>query len=235
MHEANCFVTLTYDDEHLPEDHSLDVKHWQDFAKRLRHHVGPFRYLHAGEYGDLRGRPHYHACLFGVDFHGERELWRYSGGNPLYVSPRLQRIWKHGFATIGALTFESAAYVARYCLKKINGKDADEHYTDKSTGLRRRSEYTTMSRRPGIGAEWYRKYGGEVYRDDQVIARGVPGRPPKFYDGMFEHDDPAAMARIRSRRAAKAAKHVEELTWERQRDKEKVAKAQSSLYGRRVE
>ena len=41
MHEAsqyenNCFITLTYDNEHLPPDGSLQLSHFQDFFKRFR-------------------------------------------------------------------------------------------------------------------------------------------------------------------------------------------------------
>ena len=58
----NCFMTLTYDDKHLPSDGSLDPKHLTDFIKRLRFHYRDrsIRYFACGEYGDDSWRPHYH-------------------------------------------------------------------------------------------------------------------------------------------------------------------------------
>lgn len=99
-HEKNCFLTLTYDDAHLPEDHSLDVAHWQRFAKRLRKSHGPFRFIHCGEYGDISLRPHYHALLFGVDFGSDSVPVRTNNSHPLRVSASLSKLWPYGFHTI---------------------------------------------------------------------------------------------------------------------------------------
>ena len=69
LHSDNCFITLTYDNAHLPSDFSLDKKHFSDFMKRYRKKFGPnIRYFHCGEYGSKFGRPHYHACIFNHDF-----------------------------------------------------------------------------------------------------------------------------------------------------------------------
>ena len=99
------------------------------------------RFFHCGEYGELLYRPHYHACLFGFDF-SDKVLWSTRGGVRLYRSKILEKLWTFGFSTIGDVTFESAAYVARYCTKKITGDKADEHYNGRSP------EYVTMSRPP---------------------------------------------------------------------------------------
>lgn len=76
------FVTLTYDNEHLPSDNSLSVRHWQLFMKRLRKQVEPLKikYFASGEYGDKFGRPHYHAIIFGLDFIRDAEVIRKCGG-----------------------------------------------------------------------------------------------------------------------------------------------------------
>lgn len=123
MHEAslydkNCFITLTYDDEHLPKNRGLDVSHFQNFMKRLRKEYGQgIRFFHAGEYGSKTRRPHYHALLFNHDF-VDKSLIAVRNDHRLYVSPSLQRLWPFGYSSVGDVTFESAAYVARYSLKK---------------------------------------------------------------------------------------------------------------------
>ena len=144
MHEQNCFITLTYSDEFLPENGSLQLKHFQDFMKRLRFHVGGgIRFFHCGEYGEENGRPHHHAIIFNHDF-ADKKVWKTNNGVVLYRSKILEELWPYGFATVGCVSFESAAYVARYITKKVNGDMADSHY------LGREPEYITMSRRPGV-------------------------------------------------------------------------------------
>jgi len=166
--------------------------------KRLRKEIGPgVRYFHCGEYGEKLGRPHYHACLFNYDFPDKR-LWKKTNGGDLYVSETLNKIWGSGHCVIGSVTFDSAAYVARYITKKITGTDAPLHYGN------RQPEYTTMSRRPGIGADWYKKYSTDCYPSDTVIMRGKEIRPPKFYDNKFELDNPTEFRKIKSNRKAMA-------------------------------
>jgi len=197
LHESNYFVTLTYSPEHLPADLSLNKRHWQLFAKRLRKRVGPFRFFHCGEYGEQSARPHYHACLFGIDF-PDKVFYSESGGNRLYTSELLDSLWSHGDCKIGDLTFESAAYVARYIMKKVTGVEAPGFYEG------RRPEYVTMSRRPGIGRAWYDKFRGDVYPDDFVVVNGMKMRPPKFYDSLYEVENPSDFKRLKSRRVLRA-------------------------------
>jgi len=226
LHDRNSFITLTYDDQHLPRDGSLDVTEWQRFAKRARKSLGPFRYYHCGEYGDLHLRPHFHACVFGADFSADRRHWKTVRGNPLYVSPTLDRLWGRGYAVIGEVTFESAAYVARYITKKITGDQAEEHYAG------RKPEYTTMSRRPGIGKGWFDRWRDEVYPADEVIARGHPSRPPKFYDSQYELVDAAGYDLVKRKRIDKVRDHAVDLTWDRLKVRERVATKYGSLYNR---
>jgi len=208
MHERNSFVTLTYNDENLPEDHGLNVKHWQDFATRLRKKMGPFRFLHCGEYGDDNLRPHYHACLFGHDFTQDSVPYGNPDGHALQLSQTLHDLWGKGFVTIGELTFDSAAYVASYVFKKLNGKTRVERYTrtDTSTGEQWdvAPEYATMSRRPGLGATWFEKYQSDVYPADVAIAKGQKFRPPKYYDGLLAEQNPQLWEKMQEKRA----KHV---------------------------
>lgn len=201
LYERNCFITLTFDDKHLPEGGSL-VKHGKDFSdfmKRLRKRFGSgVRYFHCGEYGELLCRPHHHACLFNFDF-PDKVFWSKRGGVNLYISKSLTDLWEFGFSSIGDVTFESAAYVARYVVKKITGKSADAYYK----GLT--PEYVTMSRRPGIASGWLDKFKSDVYPDDFIVIRdGVKCRAPRFYDIKYDLTNHVDLLKIKLNRLRKA-------------------------------
>ena len=161
------------------------------------------RYLHVGEYGSQTGRPHYHACLFGLDF-DDKKLWSLNHGNPLYTSESLDCVWGQGRCFIGELTFESAAYVARYVVKKITGAIAAEHYH----GLK--PEFNTCSRRPGIGAGWIERYQSDVYRHDYLVLRGVKMRAPRSYDKRLDLVDPSLLERVKRRRRVNSLPRTDE-------------------------
>lgn len=219
LHSVSSFLTLTYSDDELPPDNSLRVDDFQKFMKRLRRgSSGPLRFFHCGEYGDENLRPHYHVCLFGEDFSVDRVFEKKTRrGDSLYSSPRLSEVWGLGHAWIGDLTFESAAYVACYCLKKVSGSKSwtdkkgvfhpskDEHYGA------RKPEYTTMSKKPGIGANWLEAGNNlfETYRDDSVVMRGKEMMPPPYYDKLLERVDPALFERVKRERV-RASKHFAE-------------------------
>ena len=122
LHERNCFLTLTFDDAHLPVSGSVSVRDVQLFLKRLRKALSyqniKIRFFACGEYGDKNLRPHYHLILFNYDFSDDRQLLRQTPYGPLYISDFLFRLWPYGFHTIGNVTFKSCAYVARYVTKK---------------------------------------------------------------------------------------------------------------------
>lgn len=194
LHPDNCFITLTYNDRNLPKDGSLNKKHFQDFMKRLRKAFPQkLRYFHCGEYGEQLGRPHYHACVFNLRF-PDQKLYRKLESGDLYVSDMLNEIWGQGFCILGSVTFDSAAYVARYIAKKITGDQAEAHYAGKLP------EYTTMSRRPGIGKDWFEKFKSDCYPSDSVIMRGKEFHPPKYYDRQFELDSPVDFAKLKNKR-----------------------------------
>lgn len=223
-HDKNCFITLTYNKDNLPKNKSLVKRDFQLFMKKLRRKYGNgIRYFHCGEYGERGKRPHYHACLFGFDFPDRRE-WK----DNLDVSDSLERLWGKGFCTVGDLTFESAAYVARYVLKKVYGPKALEHYAviDKLTGeitSERVPEYTTMSRRPGIGAAFYEKYQAQINRRGEVTVRGRKMRTPRFYDLRIQKSDVASFNRIKTRRKKQQIKSRLDNTVERLETKERCA------------
>lgn len=235
MYDRNCFLTLTYNDNNLPKDGSLNMAHFQKFMKRLRKKYGAgIRFFHCGEYGDKFMRPHYHACIFNFDFE-DKKLWQIKLGNNLYTSWSLydednpNSLWKYGYAIIGEVTFESAAYVARYITKKINGESAEKHYGE------RKPEYITMSRRPGIGREWYEKYKGDVYPSDEIIIQGKKMKPPRYYDSVYELDNPVNFAKIKGMRKQKAQSHQEDQTYDRLKTREKCQEARCNLLKRSYE
>lgn len=193
LHRASSFVTLTYKDECL-ESLSLNYRDFQLFNKRARKKLGPFRFFMAGEYGEKNWRPHFHTAMFGVHF-SDRTPWRTSpAGFQLYRSKTLEALWPHGNAEIGDVTFESAAYIARYVCKKVTGDDAKEHYSrvDDRTGelVDLVPEFCNMSRRPGIGEPWFARYMSDVFPLDRCVMRGAEMRPPRYYRELLERTDP---------------------------------------------
>lgn len=210
VHEAslypnNCFITLTYRDECLPKDNSLCVADFQKFMKRLRKRFGDgIRFFHCGEYGEKFARPHYHACLFNFDF-PDRKLEKSVNGHKYYVSEILKELWPFGHSMVGDVSFESAAYVARYITKKVTGDKALFHYNKVNliTGEileERRPEYVTMSRRPGIGKGWFDKFNKDVFPDDFVVLRGKKLKPPKYYSTQYEIAYPSDYENVKTQR-----------------------------------
>lgn len=205
LYESNLFLTLTFreacplDGTRTDPTISLHKHHFQRFMKRLRAKYSEYiwsrklnswiprkvkvkpqiRYFHCGEYGEGFDRPHHHACLFNIDF-PDKYLFSERDGNRLYRSATLEELWPHGYALIGDVTFSSAAYVARYIMKKINGPMAEGHYKG------RVSEYCTMSRRPGLSTEWFNRFNSDLYPKDFVIVNGHKCKIPKFYDKRLE-------------------------------------------------
>lgn len=243
LHDFNSFITLTYSDEYLPRSGSLDKSEFQRFMKRLRKEFGDgIKFFHCGEYGDRLGRPHYHAILFGVHF-SDRVAWQKDGANTLYRSPTLERLWRLGHSSIGEVTFESAAYVARYCLKKVTGERAEAHYerVDQSTGelFRLQPEYVTMSRGGrsgrGIAFDWFNSFSSDTYPDDFVLSRGVRMKPPRYYDDLLEKVDPELMASVRAKRAAAGYSARDNSTLDRLKVREQVAHAKLSMSKRSLD
>lgn len=244
LYSRNAFVTLTYSNRFLPKDGSVSVREFQLFMKRLRkaYPEDRIRFFHCGEYGEKLGRPHYHACLFNFDF-PDKKIFQVRPEGTLYTSDTLTRLWGKGDKErqlIGDVTFESAAYVARYIMKKVNGDAADPHYgvVDTATGeivSTRKPEYITMSRRPGIGRGWYDKYKTDVFPSDYLVTRGVKVRPPKFYDAQLEKEDPLLLERLKRARVARALQVADDNTPERLKVKEEVKLSQVSKLKRSLE
>lgn len=235
FHDERCFLTLTYADEFLPADGSLQVPDVQRFFKRLRmalhkgRGVGAWspaipdrrvRYLAVGEYGEQLGRPHYHALLFGVDFREDRRPYGVSrnGEHRRYRSERLNAIWKLGIAEIGSLTHASAAYCARYSLKKVYGDLAEAHYQGRTP------EFLVCSK--GIGSEWFEKFHATDLRGDFCVWKGQKVRVPPYYDKLLGvKESEAYLADVKAKRKAKALTRWRDNTPERLEVREEVFKA----------
>jgi len=229
------FLTLTYDDFNLPEGGTLLKRDHQTFLKRLRQycwrqHKIKIRYFLVGEYGDKTQRPHYHALIFGLWFHDQKKYKKNDQGDFLYRSPTLDRLWGKGLATFGQLTYESAAYCARYTLKKQGGKFAAGHYErlDLATGevIQVQPEYAQMSTHPGIGRDFYEKYAGDIHRGDFCIVKGHKQKPPRYYDKVLFSRLPDRHDQLKQERKKLAEKQSEHNTTARLRVREEVKKSQ---------
>ena len=202
LYQNSYFLTLTYDDEHLPKTGSLVPEDLQKFLKKLRRFIEyhgsdkKIRFFACGEYGDNFCRPHYHAIIYNLDIPDLKRFSTSFSGDTYYTSNTINSVWKNGYVIIGQVTFESCAYVARYVTKKITGEQADEHYNG------RVPEFVRMSRRPGIGAAWLDKYQTDVYPHDYIVIRdGIKVKPPKYFDKLFEAIAPDEMSMIKELRS----------------------------------
>lgn len=225
----SCFITLTYAPEHLPPNGELRKQDFQKFMKKVRK-KHKCRYYHCGEYGENTGRPHYHAIIFGWDFKPWTKVGVSPAGYDYFQSDELTALWKKGLVSVGNVTFESAAYVARYIMKKQygNNKSPNHAVVDTETGelLPLQEEYTTMSLKPAIGLDWLKKYHKDVYSQDFCVINSPKGvkkiKPPRYYDKVvFEHD-PELGERIKLQRKKAARVRKSESTPERLATREKV-------------
>jgi len=209
-HEESYFLTLTFSDDYLPSDLSLRSWHLQDFWKRLRHQLdleaeffdGPLagevpriKYYAAGEYGDENFRPHYHATVFGLPLRrlGDLVYHAKSQDFTLYRSPWLERLWPWGFSTVAEMTFETAAYVARYCTKKLF-KERDMYA---EVGVL--PERAWISK--GLGRSWYDDFAAETWRDDYIVnSRGHQMAVPRTYMRWLEAQDLSRAEAIKAAR-----------------------------------
>lgn len=241
-HERACWFTLTYDKENLPYGGSLVKEDLQKFYRRLRKEVAPveIRYYSCGEYGDDKGRPHYHVCLFGFDFDDMQYRRTENSGFDVFGSETLDKIWGKGRTELGDLTFETAAYTARYCTKKING-DSEKYVMNYTrilldgTMVDVEKEFALMSRKPGIGAKHVEEYLREIYQDDSCIVRGYRSKPPRFYDKFLEETDPQLHKEVKARRTARAKERAKDETLSRRTQRQKVKEAQFAQLKRPLE
>lgn len=235
LHDENCFITLTYSDDNLPHGASLNKRDLQLFWKKLRKKLYPLKisYFACGEYGtdqdpttvETLGRPHYHAIIFGYDFPDKAPAAKSPAGEIRYASESLTRLWGKGHTDLGSFSFESAAYVARYQMKKINGEQAEEHYkrVDPRTGeiTWLNPEYMVSSRNPAIGKRWFQKYHKDLDKGF-ITMRGVKMQYPKYYDDLYRELDDATHQFMRDRKRNSVDILDPDNTLDRLRVKEKL-------------
>lgn len=247
MHKFSYFITLTYDENHLPDGYSLCYADFQAFMKKARHWQGIFdwrtkkqwdstkiRFFMCGEYGKLK-RPHYHVILFNFPIPDLKYLKTTEKGSILYTSEMVSDLWSHrGFATIGMVEYASAAYVAQYCIKKMGSDAKDYRITDLETGevIDRIPEMVQMSRNPGIGSTWYDKYKKQVFPIDRCVTNGQEVGVPKYYLQKHKKESPEAYEEIIAKRHAHSKNRMADNTEERLIVREQCLKAKLDFYGK---
>lgn len=227
LYKENAFVTVTYNEDCIPEGGSLVLRHHQLFMKRLRERLEfPVRFMMCGEYGETTFRPHYHYLLFGW-YPSDGRLYSSSNGNSVYTSKWLDDIWGYGECKVGAVTFESAGYVARYTMKKLSDNKLSQVYEG------REPEFFLMSRRPGLGHGWAAQFLHEWYRNDYAVVNGHKVKPPKYYDSIVEKFTPELMRKVKADR--KAARTQDEIDSDYRRGyvREEVKAAAITTLGRK--
>lgn len=217
-HETAYFVTLTYNDEHVPisyypdpetgeaiEVYTLSKRDVQLFFKRLRKAGQVVRYFLAGEYGNMTFRPHYHAIIYGLRLDDLKPLKRTKGGL-LYTSEFLERTWQKGLVAVAEVTWETCAYTARYVTKKLKG-DLAEFYKIHNIV----PEFALMSRKPGLARKYYDENKDKFYATDTIIIStdkgGLKFKPPKYFDCLYELDNPEEYGKIKAKRRMMAEAH----------------------------
>ncbi len=216
-HDSAFFVTLTYDDFHVPKSYypdpetgeahtslTLCKRDFQLWMKRLRKKFSDdkIRFFACGEYGDKTKRPHYHAIVFGLHLDDLVKYKTVKEGDSYYTyynSVSLQETWPNGFVVVGQVTWESCAYVARYVTKKLSGEQGDFYKK-----LNLVPEFSDMSRRPGIARQYYDDHGKDIYDNAYInICTPKGGRkfkPPRYFDRLFDEDFPGALDELKEHR-----------------------------------
>lgn len=193
MHQVNGFITLTYSDEHLPSDYSVNKRTLQLFFKRLRKSLtGKIKYFAASEYGPLDMRPHYHAIIFGWDFHADRKLFKRTDDGPLYTSQQLSDAWQdQGFCTVGSVSYKSIKYCTGYIFDKEHDEKAKAryHYSHPVTGapVQLQPEFSLKS--GGLGSSWYEKFKSDCFPSDFLVVENRQVAVPRYYRLKLSEDE----------------------------------------------
>lgn len=232
----NYFLTLTYNDANLPTVDELHAdgefiegvptlvkRHLTLFMKRFRRRYGEgIRFFACGEYGSLYERPHYHLCLMNCpDFSDKLQFYRrdQETGDILYILPEIDDIWQNengycrGFSTIAPLSWNTAAYTARYIMKKQLGKNSLAKLEKENPGTTYKvPEYVVMSRRPGLAKDYFDEHKQEIYLTDSIVAkfgdRLYETKPARYFDKLYDIYNPDEMAKIRSDRSSLGANAI---------------------------
>lgn len=203
-YDDNYFLTLTYQEDKLPNNSSLVRKDLQDFIKRLRNYVPGVRYFGCGEYGSKYARPHYHLILFNCKLDDYKPVRKTFNGGYIYSSKLIEKLWPKGFVTLGEVSYSSCAYVARYACKKVFHK----------APVGKAAEFVCMSLKPGIGYSWLQDHfnifdNGSIYGSfGNSRAVGIP----RYYEKVFELIDPEKLKALKDKRvSAQEPLNIDEL------------------------
>lgn len=173
----SLFVTLTYDEEHVPEGLNVNKRDVQLFLKRLRKNFasGSLRYYIVSEYGDHTFRPHYHGLFFFKD----------KPQNEAKLFDIITDSWQNGFCKYGKVELASIVYCTKYCLKKG------------STPPGRVPVFRLMSKmNGGLGFNYIDSMG--VFHVDTgnynvAVDDGQRCRMPKYYKDLLRKNNPSYM------------------------------------------
>lgn len=226
--EEVWFITLTYDDDHVPgmivktgeimrkvqytwkpgekRPESVQILLYEDiqkFLKRLRKaYRGKLRYFVAGEYGEQTARPHYHMILYGWKPTDLENLYKIHH-NGYYTSKWLENLWGMGQIQIAQAVPETYRYVAGYVTKKmyeIDGKKANQYYE-----LGQTKPFACMSLKPGLGDKYYQKHKAEIWRQGYIqCTNGKQAQIPRYYEKQMEAENPERLWRIKQNRQKNA-------------------------------
>lgn len=200
----SLFITLTYDDDHLPEDRSLNKKHVQDFIKRVKKHAqstkeNPVRQIYCGEYGTQTSRPHYHVILFNFDLEDKKPFRRTDQGDTIYHSQVLRNLWPFGNSEFGIAKPGAIAYLFKYILKKKTRKEKKNplELLIGDTTYEVEHEFIEASRNPGIGAHMRQS---NSIKKGYLSVNGVRTKLPKYYQNFLQTHDPDTYEKLKDAR-----------------------------------
>ena len=238
--DHNYFITFTYDDINLPipestrygdeifdndgtwtgslypDDITKFVNSLRKYFER-KGHTG-IKYFYAGEYGETTGRPHYHMILMNcpLDINQFYDCHIDEHYKTHWKSHEIEKYWDKGMIDIGEVEFASAAYVARYCMKKITDNTDKRIYWENG----KHPEFVRMSRRPGIGSDYFEEHYEAIYKNDEMIFKNYHGetitvKPPKAWDKKMKELHPEwwfNIQRSRKEGAERSRKLIEQMT-----------------------
>lgn len=264
-YDKNIFITLTYNEDNMPKFGDLVDEHITEFLQKLRDKYVMYsyvkikpngkkkhcriakekdkiRYYCSYEYGGENQRPHYHLIVFNLDFK-DKKVHKVSAGIPYYTSKTLEEIWNKGHCIIGEVNYDTAFYVAGYCLEKmkISDKTDSSNYAkyvtkymviDFNTGEilhEKMIEKSRSSRRPGIGYKYYKEYEEEIKNNGNIIVKGKNRRIPRYYETKLEKDDIVFYRQRKKEKMLSITRNSWDNTRERLEVRKNIATAKLSL------